>query len=184
MRYSRVVILGVTLTAVLASRAADAESYRYVRWVGLDRLTIEPPVRDSSKGRIVVANDAFFETDFCEADANYYCFFSPHHAFAVPKVIGPNTSEWTVRGVRFELVERDVSIGVFGRRIDGLFVIRSPVGGLVGGAPYLYLYSPRDGLVAFGLESLRTTYWLEGDVGFGGPTSRTSSAQDLVEDLP
>jgi hypothetical protein len=185
MRDLCIAILVMMLASTLAPKAADAESYRYVRWVGLERLTIEPPVGHSSKGRIVVADDAFFQTDFCEDADDYYCFRSAQHAFAVPKVIGSNTKEWTVRGVRYELIERNVSISVFGRKIDGLSVMRSPANvTAAGNKPWLYLYSPRDGLVAFGSEDLRSTYWLEGDVGFGAAATRSSSAQHLIEHLP
>jgi hypothetical protein len=152
---------------MLACTAAHAESYRYVRWTGLDRLMIEPPVGNPSKGRIVVANDALFQTDFCETSDDYHCFFSAQHAFAVPKMLRANTKEWTVHGIRFELVDRNVSVSIFGRRIDGLSVVRSPANATAGEKPWLYLYSPRDGLVAFGSEDLRSTFWLEGDVGFG-----------------
>jgi len=178
-------ILAGALVSALACATARAESYRYVRWIGLDRLTIEQPVGSASKGRIVVANDAFFQTNFCETSDDYYCFFSAQDAFAVPKALRSNTRDWTVRGVRFELVERNVSVSVFGRKIDGLSVIRRPVNTTVAAEkPWLFLYSSRDGLVAFGSEDLRSTYWLEGDVGFGSEARRTSSTKDRVEQHP
>jgi hypothetical protein len=170
----------VMLAPMLGSMTANAQSYRYVRWVGLERLTIEQPVGQAAQGRIVVGNDAFLQTDFCEAEADYYCFFSTHEAFAVPKMLDSSSSEWTVRGVRFELVARDLTVSILGRRVGNLFMIRSPADATAtGGKPWLYLYSARDGLVAFGSEDLRATYWLEGEVGFGG--SHGTAASRITE---
>jgi hypothetical protein len=176
MKLPSVVSALVLLAATPGSSTETQQSYRYVRWSGLERITIERPAGPAAQGRIVVANDAFFKTSFCEEESGYYCFFSAHHAFAVPKSIAGNTDEWTVKGVRFELVERDVSVSIFGRRIDGLAVIRSPANATVAGdKPWLYLYSPRAGLVAFGSEDLQVTYWLDGEHGFGG-----SDAEEAV----
>ena len=183
MKYLCVGIVAAALST-FACMTANAESYRYVRWIGLDRLTIEAPDGNASKGRIVVANDALFQTDFCKPSDDYYCFFSAHHAFAVPKMLKEDVKEWTVHGRRFELVDRNVRVSVFGRMIDGLTVVRSPANATVAGEPWLYLYSPRDGLVAFGSEDLRSTFWLEGGAGFGAGASRSSSAQQRVEHLP
>lgn len=176
MKLPSIVIALVLVASTLGSSTETEQSYRYVRWSGLEQITIEEPVEPNAQGRIVVANDASFQTSFCEADSEYYCFFSAHQAFAVPKSIAGNTDEWTVKGVRFELVERDVSVSIFGRRIDGLVVIRSPADATVAGdKPWLYLYSPRAGLVAFGSEDLRVTYWLEGEHGFGGSDQKKQS---------
>ncbi len=113
----------------------------------------------------MIGNDAFFSTEFCETEEDFYCFISGDISFAVPKLIEPTMKDWTVRGIRFELLERDASISVFGRKLDGLAVIRKSAPPPQG--TYVYLYSARHGLVAFGLEDLRATHWLEGEVGFG-----------------
>ena len=167
MSLLRVVVWGAMLASTLVCMTASAQSYRYVRWIGVEGLTIEEPAGRTLEGRIVVGKDAFLQTEFCKAGSDYYCFFSTHHAFAVPKKLDSYSSEWTVRGVRFELVARELSVSILGRRVGNLFMIRSPADATAtGGKPWLYLYSARDGLVALGSEDLRATYWLESEVGF------------------
>jgi hypothetical protein len=177
MMFRRFVIWIATIGSTMVALMAGAQDYRYVRWVGLDRVTVKEPVDHGSVGQIVVGNDAFFETKFCGEESSYHCFFSAHHAFAVPKSLGANPrSEWTVEGVTFELVATGQSAAILGRRVNDLFVIRSPADATAaGGKPWLYLYSARDGVVAFGSEDLRATYWLEGEVGFGDSRPRASA---------
>lgn len=161
----------IVVSATLAWTPARAATYPYVRWTGSDRLVIEEPIEDGAdgaEGRIVVGNDAILRTVFCGVESDYHCFFSTHHAFAVPRALDSHLNEWTVRGVRFEVTARDVSLSILGRRIDNLYIIRAPENSTpAGGKAFLYAYSPREGLVAFASEDLRVTYWLEGDVGFG-----------------
>ena len=180
-----VAIITVAVLSVLAAGSVAAQPYRYVGWTGSSRVTIEPPVDRFAKGRIVEGRDAFLVTDFCDPVDDYYCFFSAHEAFAVPKVLGPETSEWTVRGVRFALLERRASVSILGRKIDDLAVIRSPASAVAAGwGAWIYLYSPRDGLVAFGSEDRPVTFWLEGAVGFGAEPDRSSATKDRVEQRP
>jgi len=173
-------LISIAFLTALGSAVADGsdatEKYAYIRWIGSDRFTIEPPVGERAKGQIVVADHAFFETEFCPPEAEYFCFyFFSHFAFAVPKVVDA-TDEWTVQGVHYRVVEHDVSVRVFGRNIDSVFVIRrDAIVGWPSDKPWIYLYSARMGLLAIGTEDLKAVWWLEGDVGFGGAVHRSTS---------
>jgi len=149
--------------------AQTKHSYRYTSWFGDLTLSIREPTETSSRGQIVVGDDAFFQADFCEPQSEYHCFFSTQFAFAVPKHIKPSEKEWAVRSVKFELVRHSLSVSVFGRRFDDLFLIRSPAEATITGRELdearLYLYSKRYGIVGMTAGDSLAAYWLETDHG-------------------
>jgi hypothetical protein len=163
MKRDAFALSAVALASILSCGAAFAETYTYVRWEGRDRAVV-----DQEKGQVVVGGDAVFKTEFCRATDTHFCFRSAQHAFAVPKQMGKSTTEWTVQGIRYEVVGRGLSVSVFGRTVDNLYLIRRPPSSAVlSDKAWIFLYSPRDGLVAYAAENLRATFWLEGSRGFG-----------------
>lgn len=174
MTHVLLLILVASLEAA-PSTAGDA-TYRYVRWVGRETLSIQAPTNGSSRGQVIIGDDAFFQTPFCESDSDFFCFFSSQLAFAVPKHLSNVARKWTVRDITFEIVEKDVSVSIFGRRHIGLIVVKTPAEatnvGQKTGKPTYFLYSARDGVVGFSYEYGQPTYWLEGEVGFGAQTPR------------
>ena len=153
--------------------------FRYVGWIGNDVLSIERQDGDISRGRMEYGNDVGFDVEFCEESSDFICFFSALHAFAVPKRLNPTERSWTVRGIKFELVGEDLTISLFGRRLGGLYLIRTPADATVlgrqTGKPAFSLFSPTNGLVGLYLYRELRTYWMDGAYGFGA-----SPAGDLV----
>lgn len=168
-------LIGFLLFAGIAV-AEVAPRYVYVGWIGFENttadetITIREPESGSARGSIVVGGHASWQTDFCEASSEYVCFFSPLHSFAVPKDFDPAIRQWTVRGVKFELVKENASVSILGRRLNGLFVIKTPSEAMLTESPVeagLSLYSPTYGLVGFYIDRMIRTYWVEGPLGFG-----------------
>jgi hypothetical protein len=175
MKISRVVGV-IALVSMFAPWAARAERHEYLRWVSRDRLTVEVKEGETS-GEIIVGGDAIFRTEFCDMSSGYYCFFSAHHAFAVPRTFPATAREWTVQGVTFRVAARDVAVNVLGREMKGLLEIWADGYPGYGETKWRFLYSQHDGLVAFASENLRATYWLSGVTGFGA-SRRDSDADD------
>jgi hypothetical protein len=178
MKYFVALAFIIVLDSISAFGSDGTEQYAYIRWIGSDRFTIEPPVAGHAKGQIVEAGHAFFDTDFCAKSSEYFCYyFFSHFAFAVPKVMSGGMEEWTVQDVHYRLVERDVSVRILGRRIDSVFAIRrDPIDAWPGDKPWIYLYSAHAGLLALGTEDLKAVWWLEGDIGFGSAVDLSPSA--------
>lgn len=171
MRRMLLLLLIVFLWEAPMAVAEEGARYRYVGWVKNETLSIQEPDPDSSEGWMRVGKDASWRAEFCEAKSDYICFISPLHAFAVAKRFDPAVREWTVRGIKFELVDEDLTVSIFGRRRTGLFLIKTaPEATLLGqetGSPAYSLFSPKDGLVAFFVDREVRTYWIEGERGFG-----------------
>lgn len=153
---------------------ADRPDFEYVGWP--DRDTIQFYVsHENGKDARIGYHDALNIAELCDATSNYLCFFTLRLAFAVPKQIDPATEDWTVRGQKFELVQRGLSVSLLGRKLENLLLIRSPASatlrGQRSGKAAYYLYSQDVGLVAFGDDPAlgpSTAYWLTGTRGFGG----------------
>lgn len=184
MKCALLLMLGLfgLLSATSPVLAGTESQYRYVAWIGNEALIIERPSADSLRGAMKSSGDVTLELEFCEEVSDYICFFSGLHAFAVPKRLSRTVREWTVHGVRFELVADGLTISLLGRRLDDLFLIRTPaeatVLGRETGKPALSLFSPTYGLVGFYLPRELRTYWMDGASGFGAPPTAVHSAPD------
>lgn len=87
----------------IEGHARSNQSYSYDAWVD-ERITIETPSANDTKGYVTLGDDGHGLAEFCPSRGGYFCVFSPLYAFAVPKKIDPTVKNWTVNGSKFELV--------------------------------------------------------------------------------
>lgn len=172
----KLLVLLVIAVAMPLSASADRPDFEYIGWLDRDTIQFYVSSENGEDARIGY-HDALNIAELCDAKSDYICFFTLRLAFAVPKRIDPPTDDWTVRGQKFELVERGLSVSLLGRKLENLFLIRSPASatqrGKRSGKAVYYLYSQEIGLVGFGDDPAlepSTAYWLTGTRGFGGDT--------------
>jgi hypothetical protein len=160
-------------TIVSASPAAQAqERFEYQRTLHGDLLGIEAPTGKGVEGRMTYASDEVRQATFCQQDSKYVCIFSNRYALAVPRNLGRAGRTWTVNGATFEIIADGMSVSLFGRRRDGLYLISTPVGAVGGEAKQsiMTLYHPQYGAIGFSVRFKsgdESTYWSTSEIGWG-----------------
>jgi hypothetical protein len=174
MRIASAVALVCFVVLPAQLTAGEPVEYVYRGWLEDEFLYIRPPSDGTSDGVLVLGGDALEPAEFCTSESEFICILSRRYTFAVPKRLEA-AKQWILRGITFELAGEDLSVSIFGKKFDGLLLIRTPseafASGRSTGKPSYFLYSYRHGLVGFGRDPLpdgaATTYWMAEQVGFG-----------------
>jgi hypothetical protein len=136
----------------------DSDSFRYASL--FPRSTIE---LDRKNDQIVLDGHSVSGASACPSSSKFHCFGVPSSLFVFPRSGISEQSAWEYDGHKFN-VQRKVKGQVLGRRYSA-FLVKSQRND----DGYWYLYSPVDGLLAFGLKNATTSsaFILEGRCGFG-----------------
>lgn len=180
-RIFHTMILGLVILSPLRIICAE-ESFTYqapMAW--REHFKFELPVRkDETKGGVLYGGDAYNVSEYCPQDSEYFCVFSAYFAFAVPKHLREDQTEWRVNGYVFRLGGKQ-KISIMGVEIDDVYCILAPPEasslGKEVGRPTSFFYSPTVGLIGFDIVRWPGFYWLTGRVGFGAQ-SDTPATED------
>ncbi len=177
MRIAKCLMFYFALSCIECN-AESPQSYSYDGWID-ERITIETPSANDTKGFVMVGTDGRAVAEFCPSDADYFCLFSPLYAFAVPKKLDPKVRRWTVNESKFDLVRTGIKVSLFGREIDDVIMIATPAEATAAGRlskqPSWSLYSPKYGLIGFKTQRSLPVYWTVGSVGFAAGDTETST---------
>jgi hypothetical protein len=152
----------ISLSIVAATRALaspiNPEKFKYTSLSS--GSTIELYV---NKPRIVFDGHSVVGGNSCEDRPEYYCLVGGDAFFVFPKRISSERSSWEYKGQTFK-TEKRVFGELFGRKYSAFLIFRQDEA-----ENYWYIYSPRDGLIAFGLlgKSANSTFLIDGRCGFG-----------------
>ncbi|MGB0920173.1 MAG: hypothetical protein ACPG1C_02510 [Alphaproteobacteria bacterium] len=181
-----VIIIGAVLSAVSSAEAENKDFY-YVSGVPGDRAEAsyrfsfsvdEAYKRLGFDGTFIMGGDAIDGFYACPKQDPFYCVINHrNYVFAVPRAFDADQDAWVHNGFEYKIVERDVSVKIFGNRIGKLVIIRTPpcatLRGRLTGKATLSLYSPETGVVGITREpdpktlKQSTTLWLNGEYGLG-----------------
>ena len=175
MTFNRSFLLApLTLAALLccAGNSGGHPTFQYRGSFEREVIRIELPKPGETRGRVYFADDEASEAQFCEASAPYVCILSRRYSIAIPKNIGPETTSWSYRDVRYEILKRGISIEIAGTQYSDLFLIRSPAVEKLKKPSTVTLYSRRAGVIAFSQEdtgegALPAAFWTVSSSGFG-----------------
>jgi hypothetical protein len=162
------------VVAIGVSNPLEAgEQYTYRLSLVHGVLTFQPP-ESGTKGHYLFEDDEYISIEFCPRDSEYVCVFSDRYTFAAPKNLKRAGKTWTVNDVTFERLKTGVSVTFFGRRMDDLWLISTPMEATSAGRqakqPILTLYSPQYGVVGFGFDASHgrsSFFWSTAEKGFG-----------------
>jgi hypothetical protein len=133
-----------------------------------DPMVIKVPDEPGKQGRVMYGDDAAHLAEFCARESGYTCIFSRMYTFAIPRDLRAAGNRWTVKGVTFERLKTGLSVTIFGRRFDNLWLVVTPVGKQTE-HPIETLYSAEYGVVGFAsdIEGWANASWSIGEKGFG-----------------
>jgi hypothetical protein len=158
---SAVGIIALFALSVFFSVGVTAQPAETAKYVSLPSgSTIELDVK---KSRIVFDAHTVVGANACVGKPEYNCLVGGDAIFVFPKRMPSKKTAWEYQGKNFK-VQKKVEGQILGRKYSGFLITRpSEKDG------YWYIYSPRDGLVAFGLagQSANSTFLIEGRCGFG-----------------
>lgn len=155
------IVLSFLLIMAPFERVMSAnESTEYYRYTSpFPRSTI---ALDIGKSQIVIDDHSILGGTVCPLSSAFQCFSGPNSLFVFPRRKVSVQSSWEFGGQKFN-VQRKMTGQILGRQYSA-FLVKSQVND----DNYWYLYSPIDGLLAFGLanKSETSTFILEGRCGF------------------
>lgn len=124
-----------------------------------------------NEGLIEISNTGL-PAEFCPVDSEFHCVISESFTFAVPKEFKADADQWSYAGVNFKVKESLRKRQVLGKELAVVEIIAKREDGYS-----QFLYSPQDGLIAFGFSEGKTHgfsqyFWTEMLPGFAAKLSR------------
>ena len=151
-------VLILWLISGLSLADQEAGIYKYVHIASGSTIRL-----DVNEMKIILDGHSVLAVSDCVQKTGYRCLVSEGGSFVFPTGQLAKQMTWEFNGQEFNVV-RKVSGQLFGRNYSG-FIVHSRLGD----DNYWYLFSPLNGLLAFGaLGELNTssTFILEGECGF------------------
>lgn len=150
--------LGNVSSTIALAQPAGVEVAKYVSLPSGSTIEL-----DVKKSRIVIDGHTVVGANACIGKPEYNCLVGRDIVFVFPKKIPSEQAIWEYQGQKFK-VQRKVNGKVLDRKYSGLLISRESEMD-----DYWYIYSPRDGLIAFGLagKSASSAFFIEGRCGFG-----------------
>lgn len=166
MKSKAIFVILMSLNAVSVNlAAAEAARFEHFRYISLPSgSTVQLDVK---KSRIVFDEHSVIGAKECTGLSEFHCLVGGDAFFVFPKRALSEQSTWEYSGQKFA-VQKRVNSQVFGKKYSAFLIARQDKSD-----SYWYLYSPRDGLLAFGLtgQNVQSNFFIDGRCGFGAHES-------------